>query len=474
MLQRGLQPDFPPAAISQTDKITAPAKATDASVKDLRHLLWASIDNDDSRDLDQLSVAESLPDGSTKIFVAIADVDALVKKNTAIDLHALKNTTSVYTAGEIFPMLPEKLSTNLTSLAEKEERLAIVVEMTVAEDGQVTSSDIYQALVFNHAQLAYNALALWLEGTGPAPEKLEAVPGLAEQLHLQDKATQALRQIRHQHGALQLETAEARAVFEDDVLMDLRPEERNRAKDIIEDFMVAANGVTAKFLEKNNYASLRRVLRTPKRWDKIVQLAAALGHQLPATPNAAALDVFLDVRRKAEPSTFPDLSLSVVKLLGSGEYALELPGEDVEGHFGLAVRDYTHSTAPNRRYPDLITQRLLKAALAKEPSPYTNDELVVMAMHCTEQEDNAQKVERQVRKSAAALLLARRIGEHFDAIVTGASEKGTWVRITNPVVEGMLVRGITGLDVADHIRVRLIRTDVEHGFIDFERIGTKG
>ncbi|MEO7760321.1 MAG: RNB domain-containing ribonuclease, partial [Casimicrobiaceae bacterium] len=424
-------------------------------------------------DLDQLSVSQPLPGGEVKILVAIADVDALVKKGTPVDDHAWTNTTSVYTAAGIFPMLPEKLSTDLTSLADGEERLGIVIEMVVGNDGMVASSDIYRARVFNRAKLAYNSVAAWLDDKAPPPPKLAAVPGMDEQIRIQHRIAQLLRQVRHARGALNLETIEARPVFADGKLADLLADERNDAKDLIEDFMVAANGVTARFLESKGYASLRRILKTPKRWDRIVALAAETGEKLPATPDAAALDKFLAARRDAAPDLFPDLSLSVVKLLGSGEYAVEIPGQNVEGHFGLAVRDYAHSTAPNRRFPDLIAQRLVKAALTNQPSPYSNAELETLAQHCTEQEDNATKVERQVRKSAAAMLLKSRIGSKFDAIVTGASDKGTWVRIAHPVVEGRVVRGEAGLDVGDHVRVELIRVDVDRGFIDFAQTQDK-
>ena len=471
MIQRGLRPEFSLAAIAETNRITRPAQASGAEVRDLRGLLWASIDNDDSRDLDQLSVAEPVPGGAVKILVAIADVDALVRKNSAIDDHARTNTTSVYTAAEIFPMLPEKLSTDLTSLNENEDRLAVVVEMVIADDGTVAASDIYRAQVLSCAKLAYNGIAAWLEGGAPAPSKLAEVPGLDEQLRVQDRAAQALRDVRQARGALRLETTQVKAVFDDGSLADLLPDEKNRAKQLIEDFMIAANGVTAKYLQKKGFPSLRRVLRTPKRWDRIVALAAELGEQLPPAPDAAALDFFLAKCRRVDPARFPDVSLSVVKLLGSGEYALDVPGQPTEGHFGLAVRDYAHSTAPNRRFPDLITQRLLKAALAGQKPPYTNDELAALARHCTDQEDNAAKVERQVAKSAAALLLAKRIGARFDAIVTGASVKGTWVRISGPIAEGRLVDGFEGLDVGDRLSVELVRTDVERGFIDFAAVG---
>ena len=370
-------------------------------------------------------------------------------------------------------MLPEKLSTDLTSLGEGQERLAIVIEMVISTDGTVTASEIYRAVVLNRAKLAYNGVAAWLEGTASAPPKVAQVSGLDEQLRIQDRVAQALKRVRHAHGALQLETLEVRAVFDDGALADLLPDQKNRAKELIEDFMIAANGVTAKYLEKKGLPSLRRVLRTPKRWDRIVALALNSGERLPPMPDAAALDAFLTKRRQVDPVRFPDLSLCVVKLLGSGEYVLEVPGQPSAGHFGLAVKDYTHSTAPNRRFPDLIAQRLLKVALTAQQSPYTNDELATLACHCTDQEDNAAKVERQVRKSAAALLVSSRIGARFDGIVTGASEKGTWVRISGPTTEGRVVRGFEGLDVGDRVQVELVHTDVARGFIDFAAVRQK-
>jgi VacB/RNase II family 3'-5' exoribonuclease len=469
MTEHGLLPDFSSAALAETEAIGKAATDTAPSVRDLRDLLWCSIDNDDSRDLDQLSVTAPMKDGTVKVLVAVADVDALVKLGAAIDGYARANTTSVYTAGGIFPMLPEKLSTDLTSLGQDQPRLAIVIEMVVTGDGTVAASDVYRAVVLNRAKLAYNSVAAWLDGTAPAPPPLATVPGLDEQLRTQDRVAQAMKTLRHQRGALSLETLETRVVFDGDLIADLRPEEKNRAKELIEDFMIAANGVTAKYLEAKRLPSLRRVLRAPERWGRLVDLAAGLGGHLPSEPDARALEEFLGQRRSQDAARFPDLSLSVVKLLGSGEYVVELPGQATDGHFGLATRDYSHSTAPNRRFPDLITGRLLKAALAGRPTPYANDDLGELARHCTEQEDNAAKVERQVHKSAAALLLASRIGEQFDAIVTGASEKGTWVRIREPSVEGKVVRGSQGLDVGDRVRVELVATDVERGFIDFRR-----
>jgi len=470
MLERGLLPDFPPQALAELDGINDPAIRTDESTRDLRHLAWCSIDNDDSRDLDQLTVAEAMPGGATRILVAIADVDAIVKKQSALDDHARHNTTSVYTGAETFPMLPEKLSTDLTSLNYESDRLAVVVDMIIAGDGMLQRSDLYGATVRNHAKLAYNSVAGWLEDNGPMPSGISPIDGLDENLRLQDRVAQKLKALRQAHGALNLETIEARPLFDGDELKELKAEKANRANDIIEDFMIAANGVTARYLASKMFPSLRRVVRTPKRWDRIVELAAERGFTLPQKADSKILEQFLELTKTADPLRFPDLSLSVIKLMGPGEYVVEFPGGSAPGHFGLAVRDYNHSTAPNRRYPDLITQRLLKAAMAGRSLPYENDELEILAKHCTEEEDAAKKVERQVNKSAAALLLESRIGERFDALVTGASDKGTWVRLLQPPVEGRLVSGFQGLDVGHRLRVQLTRTDVERGFIDFKRV----
>jgi VacB/RNase II family 3'-5' exoribonuclease len=469
MIDHGLQPDFSAEAERQADSLSEPGQKTPA-IRDLRALLWSSIDNDDTRDLDQLVVAEPLASGVIKILVAVADVDALVERNSAIDGHARSNTTSVYTAAKIFPMLPEKLSTDLTSLREGQERLAIVIEMTIDGEGQVSASDVYRALVVNRAKLAYDSVAAWLDGNAPPPPALAAVAGLDRQLRDQDRIAQALRRARYARGALSFETVQARPVFNDGVLTDMRADERNRAKELIEDFMVASNGVVARYLQSKGRSLLRRVLRSPERWPRIVALAANVGERLPEQPDALALNAFLAARRNADPATFPELSLSVLKLLGSGQYAVELPNQPAEGHFGLAVNEYTHSTAPNRRFPDLLTQRLLKAALTGAPAAYTDDELRELAEHCTAQERNATKVERQVRKAATALLLINRIGQRFSGLVTGASEKGTWVRITEPVAEGKVVKGSAGLDVGDRVQLALVHVDPERGFIDFARV----
>jgi exoribonuclease II len=470
MLEHGLEPDLSAPAAAQLRAISGAAMEQGAQIRDLRTRLWCSIDNDDSRDLDQLSVAEPLSGGAVRVLIAIADVDATVDAGSPLDAHARVNTTSVYTAAQIFPMFPERLSTDLTSLAAGQERLSLVTDMTIAADGTVGASGIYRAVVVNRAKLAYNSVAAWLDGKAPPPPPVSAVAGMDEQLRIQDRVAQVLKGVRHAAGALGLVTLEAQAVYEGATLIDLRPDEDNRAKELIEYFMIAANGVVARYLEARGSSSLRRVLRRPERWERIVELARRLGEALPATADAQALSAFLVKRQQAAPAQFPDLSLAVVKLLGAGEYVLKRPGQPAEGHFGLAVDDYTHSTAPNRRFPDVIIQRLLKAALRGVAAPYRDDELRALAAHCTEQERNANRVERQVRKSAAALLLQPRLGEQFAAIVTGASADGTWVRISQPLAEGKLVEGVQGLDVGDEISVRLVHTDVQRGFIDFARV----
>ena len=411
-----------------------------------------------------------MPGGQARLLVAVADVASLVTDGSAIDAHARHNTTSVYTAGGIFPMLPERLSTDLTSLNPGEDRLALVVEMVIDSGGALHDSTIYRARVTNHAQLAYNSVAAWLEGSGGPPEVLAGVKGLDEVLRLQDRTAQSMKRLRHVHGALSLDTLEAKPVFDGDQLRALDVDEKNRAKEIIEDFMIAANGVTARYLSAKGFSSIRRVVRTPKRWDRIVALAFERKASLPDRPDSKALEEFLIKEKAADPLRFPDLSLAVIKLLGSGEYVAELPGGNAPGHFGLAVKDYTHSTAPNRRYPDLLTQRLVRAALAGQPAPYRKDELDGLAAHCTEAEDEVTKVERQVGKSAAALLLQSRIGERFDSIVSGASEKGTWVRLLTVPVEGKLVQGFEGADVGDRLQVQLTSVDVQRGFIDLKKV----
>jgi exoribonuclease-2 len=470
MLDRGFRPDFGPeveAEVAALQRTAGPAPFPD--VRDLRHLPWSSIDEVESRDLDQIEVAEALSGDDARVRVAIADVDALVAAGSAIDAHAAWNTTSVYTGVAIFPMLPEALSTDLTSLGEGVDRRAMVIDLVVAKGGTTTSHDVYPALVRNHAKLDYDAVGEWLEERGPAPAKVAASPDLAAQLRLQDAAAQALRERRHERGALPLETIEARPEMDGEAVKGLVVKPKNRARQLIEDFMVAANVAMAAFLADHHSPWIGRVVRIPQRWGRIMDLARELGDELPLEPNAAALSAFLERQRARDPLRYPDLSLAVVKLLGSGDYVLQKPGQPNEGHFGLAVDDYTHSTAPNRRYADLVTQRLLKGVMAGKGPPYDDGALSAIALRCTEREDEANRLERQVRKQAAAVLLADRVGARFDALVTGASPKGTWVRVLRPPVEGRLMRGEEGLDVGDRLRVRLIGTDPVRGFIDFVR-----
>ncbi|MFO7686142.1 MAG: RNB domain-containing ribonuclease [Desulfobacterales bacterium] len=462
-------PEFSAGALGELERFRHGDHGPEPAGMDLRHLLWSSIDNDDSMDLDQLTVAEVLPDAQVKVMVAVADVGALVGKESAIDKHARHNTTSVYTAGGIFPMLPEKLSTDLTSLNYHADRPAVIIEMVIADGGGVRGSTIYRARVRNQAKLAYDSVAGWLEGREPMPTAVAAVPGLSENLRLQDRMAQQLKALRHSYGALDLQTLEARPVFAGEEIKDLRVEQRNRAKEIIEDFMIAANGVTARFLHGKKVASLRRMVRSPKRWNRIVEMAAEHGYKLPSQADSKSLEGFLAAQKVADPLRFPDLSLAVIKLLGPGEYVVEAPDTPVTGHFGLAVNDYTHSTAPNRRFPDLITQRILKAVLEGSPSPYSRNELAELARHCTQKENDANKVERRVTKSAAAMLLSSRIGDRFDAICTGAAQKGTWVRIFQPPVEGRLLYGFEGIDVGQRLKVQLVRADVNKGHIDFKK-----
>lgn len=469
MRSRGLLPSFAPQAIREAEAARHAGPERDGDIRDLRHLRWFSIDNDDTRDLDQLSVAEPLGGGRARLLVAIADVDAMVPPGGAVDDHAGANTTSVYTAAGTFPMLPEVLSTDLTSLHEGQERLAVVVELLVEADGSVAGAQLYRAAVFNRAKLTYDAVSLWLDGQGPPPAQLARVAGIEEQVRLHDQLATQLRHWRNRRGALNVNTVSARPVFEDGRLVDLRPDEKNRAKDLIADLMIAANAATARYLAQHGFPSLRRFLQSPRRWDRLQALAAGHGVTLPPQPDALALDRFLCERRTADPAGFADLSLRVVKMLGAGAYAAAAANATGTGHFGLAVSDYAHSTAPNRRYPDLVTQRLLKAAMAGDAPPYALEALSEIARHCTLQEDNANKVERQVLKAAAAYLLRDRIGEVFEAIVTGAAPAGTFVRIARPLVEGRLVRGFEGADVGDALRVRLVATDAQQGFLDFER-----
>jgi exoribonuclease-2 len=471
MTENGFEPDFSPQAQQQLTELKAhpPKFAPGGNIRDLRELLWSSIDNDTSRDLDQIEVAERLPNGDTKVLVGIADVDAFVPKGTPIDTHAGKETTTVYTGVKIFPMLPEQLSTDSSSLLEAGDKLSVVIEFVVGAEGSVHSGNIYQAIVRNKAQLTYNAVGAWLESRGSAPEKVAASLQLQSQLKLQDEAAQSLRNERYRHGALNIESIETHPLIVNEQIVDVVRQEKNRATELIEDFMIAANEVVARMLEGNKVSSIRRVVKTPERWPRIVELAAKLGGQLPSDPDSKALNDFLIRRKAADPDHFADLSLAVIKLMGPGEYVLQRPGDPEQGHFGLAVQDYTHSTAPNRRFADLITQRLIKAVLISQPAPYSNDELAAIAQNCTTKENAARKVEREMSKRIAAVAMSNRVGEVFDGIVTGVTPHGTFVRVLKPAIEGLLAQGQQGADVVDRLRVKLIRTDIQRAFIDFAR-----
>jgi exoribonuclease-2 len=472
MRENGFAVEMPPSVSQQVASITTTGSSTITArddVRDLRSLLWSSIDNDTSRDLDQLEVAEALANGATRVLVAIADVDAFVAKNSPIDQFAAAQTTTIYLGVRNFPMLPEQLSTGITSLLEDGDKLALVIEFAVTAIGELQSSNVYRALVRNKAQLTYNSVGPWLDGAASAPAKVQQSPELQAQLHLQNRAAGVLRSARHRHGALNIETIESRPIVRNQEVVNLENEEKNSATTLIEDFMIASNEVVARFLEDRHLSFIQRVVKTPARWDRIVALAQGLGGHLPATPNSKALNEFLVARSNQDPDHFPDLSLAVIKLMGPGEYVLTRPGDDGQsGHFGLAVDDYTHSTAPNRRFADLVTQRLLKSALAGRMSPYSDDALSTIAKACTDKANVARKVEREMSKRIAAVAMQHRIGEEFDAIVTGVTPHGTFVRIIRPHVEGLLVDG-QGLDVGDKLRVTLVRTDIDRGFIDFAR-----
>jgi VacB/RNase II family 3'-5' exoribonuclease len=467
MIAEGFEPDFPPGVPQQLAEISAhpPSLAASSRVRDLRSLLWSSIDNDTSKDLDQIEVAERLPNGSVKVMVGIADVDAFVAMGSPIDQHAARETTTVYAGICNFPMLPNELSTGASSLLENVDRPGIVIEFVVDRSGSITASDVYRAIVRNQAQLTYNAVGSWLEGTAAGPPKVAVSADLQAQLKLQDEAARALRKLRYEHGALNIDTSEVHPVVLNEQVVDVVKQEKNRATELIEDLMIAANGVVARMLGK--VSSLRRIVKTPENWDGIVRLAAAQGGSLPAQADSGALNDFLVRRKAADPDHFADLSLAVIKLMGPGQYVLERPGDPKQGHFGLAVEDYTHSTAPNRRFADVVTQRLIKVVLDGKPGPYSDDELAGIATNCTQREDAARRVEREMTKRLSAVAMSDRVGETFDAMVTGVTPKGTFVRVLKPRLEGLLAQGQQGLHVGDKVRVKLTRTDVQRGYIDF-------
>jgi exoribonuclease-2 len=471
LIEKGFIPDYSVAVMKETEALAESSfSVSNFAAKDMRLHLWFSLDNDDSRDLDQLTYAEKLSSGEYKIYIAIACVDTLVKKNSAIDNHAANNTTSIYTPTKVFPMLPEKLSTDLTSLNPGEDRISMIFEGLLNAEGTLQSYSIYLGLVHNYAKMAYDSVSNWLDGKSPAPEKINEIKGLADQIHLQDTIAQILALLRHNQGALSLDTIEPYTVLSvgKPIAITLMP--KNRGRLLIENFMIIANTISARYAMNNKLAYFRRVVIAPKRWDKIIDIAKEYGVTLPKTPDSIALEKFLVKRKHEDPVSFPDLSLTIIKLLGNGEYRVFYPGKESQGHFGLALKDYTHSTAPNRRFPDLIVQRILLASLSNTEMPYSHHELETLAAHCTQKEDDADKVERKMRKSAAALVLSKDIGKEFLAIVTGTGEKGCWVRVLTPPVEGKLVQGTNSVDVGDKIRVKLLHTDVLNGYIDFAKV----
>ncbi|HYJ90133.1 MAG TPA: RNB domain-containing ribonuclease [Pyrinomonadaceae bacterium] len=469
MADNGFEPNFPPEALAELDAIEKSYVAPTASdeITDMRELLWSSIDNESSRDLDQIEYAEQLENGDIRILVGIADVDDLIKKDSALDRHAAKNTVTIYTETEMFPMLPQELSTGLTSLNEGEDRMAVIVELVIKENGDVPGNNVFRAIVRNRAKLAYESIGEWLDNNTAVPEKIASTPGLKEQILLQKTAAQRLHKFRLEKGALEFESIEPSAVMENGEVQGIVSVKENSARRLIENFMVAANVEMAEFLEQKGFPALRRVVKTPEHWQGIREIAEKLGENLPEQPDARALAEFLVQQRAKDPLHFPDLSLSIIKLIGSGEYVVQRPGEGGEGHFGLGVRDYAHSTAPNRRYSDIVVQRLVKAAIAGEPPPYSDEELDAIADHCNQQERAARKVERKMRKVVAATVMKRHVGESFDAIVTGVTDHGTFARILRPPVDGRIVRGEHGLKIGEKVDVRLLSADPSSGFIDF-------
>lgn len=468
----GFFSEIPQRALKEAQAMTGDLSSRDPSIKDLTSLLWSSIDNDDSRDLDQIEYCEALADGESRVMVAVADVDHYVRQGTFIDAHAVKNGVTVYAGVEIFHMLPERLCTDLSSLVPDQDRFAIVMDFMVDAEGNVRSGEVYRAVVHNRAKLVYEIVGAWLEGRAPVPPSVAALVGLEAQLRLQDNIMERLREARRKNGALEFDSIETKPLFADNQVKDIILRQRNRAHLIIENFMIAANGVMVNFLRTKQSPVIQRVVKTPERWERICELAEELGEHLPSRPKPKALSDFLERRAKRDPERFPDLSLAVIKLLGQGEYDVVLPGKKGHGHFGLAVSDYTHSTAPNRRYIDLIMQRLLKAALKKSIVPYSGAELEHIANWCTDRDQFAKKVERFMRKVAAAMILMNRVGETFEGLITGASDKGTYVRLIHPLAEGRVVRKFDGMDVGDKVTVRLVKVSPEQGYIDFEGAGS--
>jgi exoribonuclease R len=496
----GFKPEFGKGVDEQVADIREALanRKPEPAVEDLRSLGWSSIDNDTSRDLDQIEFAERIPEG-IKLRVAIGDVAAAVAKGSPIDKHAQDQTQTIYTAVKNFPMLPFDLSTDMTSLNEDADRFAVMMTFTVGPTGAMSDEKVSRAFVRNRAQLAYSRVGPWLENTASGAsmgsafdlrsdsarsaqpqaeseaQRSPALPTgwLADQLKLQDEAAQALHKARVENGALEFHRAEADPVVSDGKVVDVQEAIHNRAMDLIEDLMVAANGVMARTLRKGGRSGLQRVVRIPVRWDRIVELAAEHGGALPTSPDSVALNDFLETQRKNDSIHYPDLAVAVIKLMGPGEYMLMRPNDDPTGHFGLAARDYTHSTAPNRRYPDLVTQRILHAMIDNAPAPYSDQELMAIAQHCNDADKALRKIERDMQKRVAAVALAGRIGQTFAGVVTGSSDKGVYVRTFSPPAEGRVMQGGDNLDVGDKVTVRLIHTDPARAFIDFANVGKR-
>jgi exoribonuclease R len=517
MHEAGFKPEFGEGVAEQVAEIVQKLAVLkpEAGLEDLRALGWSSIDNDTSRDLDQIEVADRV-EGGIQLRVAIGDVAASVAQGSPIDKHAQEQTQTIYTAVKNFPMLPLELSAGVTSLNENGDRLAVMMSFTVGPDGQMLGENVSRAMVRNRAQLAYSRVGPWLEKTaagvvdddvlslrsdsareheadaslsggadagvresGPGAPAVSPVSGsladgwLVEQLKLQDEAAQALHAARVKNGALEFHKSEADPVVVDGKVIDVTEAIQNRAMNLIEDLMVAANGVMARALRKGGRSGLQRVVVIPKRWDRIVALASQHGYELPEVPDSAALNEALTDIRLKDPIHYPDVAVSVIKLMGPGEYLLMRADDDPTGHFGLAARDYTHSTAPNRRFPDIVTQRVLHAMMTGAPPPYSDAELAAIAIHCNEADKKLRKIERNMEKRVAAVAMSSRIGEVFPGVVTGASDKGVYVRVIRPPFEGRVVQGGDGLDVGDKVNVKLIHTDPARAFIDFAKVGMR-
>ncbi|HIJ06065.1 MAG: Exoribonuclease II [Methanomicrobiales archaeon 53_19] len=471
MERYGFSPKFPKNVLSEVERLNDEIIPEERrSARDLRSILWISIDNHDTMDIDQIQFCERGPDDEILVKIAIADVDHLVGKGSATDRHAAKHGTSIYTGVVTYPMLPVRLSEDITSLHPKKDKLAVVIEYAVLSDGSIRHGEIYPAIVRNKAKLVYEVVGEWLENQGVFPYEDLDIPALPEQLLLQHEAAQKMKAERAKQGFLDLETIEASPVMVEGSVTGLVIQQESPAHSLIEEFMISANRTLVARLNERSYPMIQRIVRTPRNWQGIVEEAASYHYRLPADPDVQALASFLIAMKKKDPESFPDLSLTIVKLMGPGEYVAIAPDEDSVGHFALAVTDYTHGTAPNRRYVDIIIQRLIKASLKTQPAPYDIDELTMLAQHLSASEKAAKKVERFMRKAAGAVLLRDRVGETFRGLVTGASEKGTYARIIDPPVEGRVVKNEDGLKVGQRVQVRLLNTDPEKGFIDFERI----